>query len=944
MNELTRYILWMVVGIMVVRNNITKTAVKMKKGSEWNIWDLHVHTPASLVHHYEAGADCDVWEQYIRDLESLPKEVKVLGINDYLFIDGYKKVLEYKAQGRLQNIELILPVVEFRLSQFGGNKQFSRVNFHVIFSNEVDADVILAQFLSALQNKYQLSPEYDSMSWGGVITKENLEDLGRRIIASVPENQKANYGSELMEGFNNLNLSYKDIMEVLGHAPQYFEGKYLTAIGKTEWADIKWNDNTIAEKKNIINSVDFVFTASESVDGYSAALKSLTESKVNNRLLDCSDAHRNSTSTDKDRIGNCHCWIKAETTFEGLKQVLYEPEERMAVSQLPPQMKNSYQIIDRVELEEAGFWNDVIEINPNLNTIIGGRATGKSTLLKAIASKQANVKLKEEDDFVSKHLTGVKVIWADGNEHPENQIDFFHQSYMHELAEDKDALNNVLKGIIAEKDEQHILSTYESNNNQLKGQLARDILSIFQNRELIKGTTTKIRDKGNKNGITKEVGELKTKLLELSKGAAMSDAELTQYQQQSEQIAGKEKQIVTATHDVSLLKASLQYSVVNGEYIRVSGLDGLEYGENKTRVHSTFKTLQTKAGTAWKTYIEQTIKTTEEAIEKLKTEIAAVKDSDLFKKGLKFYADNKEIGDLKTKIEEEEKKITEIELLEKELQQQKAEESRLFEAIITNHLSYFANTQQVIDNLKFETEGLLISTQRRLRQNDLNGFLENALNQRSGERQQYLADLELGYATNTETTIRDFLKRSLDGEIVLKNYNEIQQVVTRLLSENWFVIDYELFYQNDTFAQMSSGKQAFVILKLLLDFSDKKNPILIDQPEDSLDNRAIFNELVTYIIRKKKERQIILVTHNPNVVVSSDTENVIVANQQGNDSKNDNGCRFQYVSGALENNKPKDKDCEYVLQSQGIREHVCEILEGGKAAFIKREQKYGFRH
>ena len=60
--------------------------------------------------------------------------------------------------------------------------------------------------------------------------------------------------------------------------------------------------------------------------------------------------------------------------------------------------------------------------------------------------------------------------------------------------------------------------------------------------------------------------------------------------------------------------------------------------------------------------------------------------------------------------------------------------------------------------------------------------------------------------------------------------------------------------------------------------------------------------------------------------------------------KNDNGCRFQYVSGALENNKPKDKDCEYVLQSQGIREHVCEILEGGKAAFIKREQKYGFRH
>lgn len=914
------------------------------KGSIWNIWDLHVHTPASIVNHYTAGSDCDVWENYIRDLEALPKEVKVLGINDYLFIDGYKKVLKYKEQGRLQNIDLILPVVEFRLSQFGGNRLFSRVNFHVIFSNEVNADVIQAQFLNALQNKYHLSPEFDSITWGGVITKENLADLGRRIIASVPEEEKANYGSDIIEGFNNLNLSYKDILEVLNNAPQYFEGKYLTAIGKTEWADIKWTESSIAEKKNIINSVDFVFTAAETVDGYNNAFENLVNSNVNSRLLDCSDAHRNSCSTDKDRIGNCHCWIKAETSFEGLKQVLYEPDERKSVSILRPQMKNSYQVIDRVELDETGFWNNTIQINPNLNTIIGGRATGKSTLLKAIAAKQVNIRLKEEDSFVSKHLSGVKVIWADGEEHPENQIDFFNQSYMHELAEDKDALNDVLKGIIVEKDEQHVLSTYETSNNQLKGQLTRDILALFQNRELIKSTITKIREKGNKEGIKTGVADLKSKMMELSKGALMTDEDLLQYQKQSDSIAEKDKSIATASHDITLLKSSTQYTIVNGEYLRTSGLDALEYGENLTQVQSQFSSFQNRVATEWTTFIEQVIKASEESVEKLKKEISEIKESELFKKGLKFYADNKEIGDLKTKIEEEEKKITEIELLEKELQQQKAEESRLFEAIITNHLSYFANTQQVIDNLKFETEGLLISTQRRLRQNDLNGFLENALNQRSGERQQYLADLELGYANNTETTIRDFLKRSLDGEIVLKNYNEIQQVVTRLLSENWFVMDYELFYQNDTFAQMSSGKQAFVILKLLLDFSDKKNPILIDQPEDSLDNRAIFNELVTYIIRKKKERQIILVTHNPNVVVSSDTENVIVANQQGNDSKNDNGCRFQYVSGALENNKPKDKDCEYVLQSQGIREHVCEILEGGKAAFIKREQKYGFRH
>ena len=113
------------------------------------------------------------------------------------------------------------------------------------------------------------------------------------------------------------------------------------------------------------------------------------------------------------------------------------------------------------------------------------------------------------------------------------------------------------------------------------------------------------------------------------------------------------------------------------------------------------------------------------------------------------------------------------------------------------------------------------------------------------------------------------------------------------------------------------------------------------QPKPTITLNA--QKLTATGIRKKKERQIILVTHNPNVVVSSDTENVIVANQQGNDSKNDNGCRFQYVSGALENTAPHDTKCEYILKSQGIREHVCEILEGGKDAFIKREQKYGFR-
>lgn len=917
------------------------TTNKYPRGSEWHIWDLHVHTPASIVNHYEAGNDCDVWENYIRDLEKLPDDIKVLGINDYLFVDGYKKVIEYKKAGRLKNIDLILPVVEFRLAQFGGNKQFSRINFHVIFSDQLDADIIQSQFLNALSTKYQISPEHSSLVWGGLITEDNLRKLGRQIIDSVPEEEKANYRSDLVEGFNNLNFNYRDIKNILESAPQFFEGKYLTAIGKTEWEDIKWNDNSIAEKKNIINSVDFVFTAAETVDAYFAGLEKLTDGGVNNLLLDCSDAHYNSTSADKDRIGNCHCWVKAETTFEGLRQVLYEPNERKTVSLMTPQNKNTYQIIDHVELDEAGFWNDEIPLNPNLNTIIGGRATGKSTLLKAMAAKQSNVKLKEEDDFVRQHLNGIKVVWADGAEHPENQIDFFRQSYMYDLAENEDEFNAVLKGIISDKDEQHIISTYESLNSKLKAQLAHDILAIFQNRTTILALEEKIRNKGNKAGIANEIATLKSKLQELSKGASLSEEELNQCQSFSEQISQKETQIAKANRDLSVFAKSSSWPLLNDEYLRQTGLDGLEYSNNQALVQEHFNNLVSRANTEWNIIIQQLIKTTTDSISTLNNEITQIKDLETYKKGQKFYSDNKEIGDLKVKIQEEEKKIQEIEAFEKEQKQAKDEEIRLFEAIVKNHINYKTNAQNVVDSLHFEADELKISAKQRLCKKEMSGFLDNTFNIRSYERQEYLRTIESNYENETESVVREFLGKALNNDIALKNYNEIQQVATRFLSENWFMIDYELQYQNDTFQQMSSGKQAFVILKLLLDFSDKKNPILIDQPEDSLDNRAIYNELVTYILRKKKQRQIILVTHNPNVVVSADSENVIVANQQGNDSQNENACRFQYVNGALENTRIKDKDCNYILKSQGIREHVCEILEGGVEAFKKREQKYG---
>jgi hypothetical protein len=98
--------------------------------------------------------------------------------------------------------------------------------------------------------------------------------------------------------------------------------------------------------------------------------------------------------------------------------------------------------------------------------------------------------------------------------------------------------------------------------------------------------------------------------------------------------------------------------------------------------------------------------------------------------------------------------------------------------------------------------------------------------------------------------------------------------------------------------------------------------------------------LNNFIKRKKLDRQIIIVSHNANLVVSTDSEEVIVANQRGENKGGENAkYRFEYVTGALEN-KFEDATQTGILYKKGIRNHVCEVLEGGEEAFKKREQKY----
>jgi len=121
------------------------------------------------------------------------------------------------------------------------------------------------------------------------------------------------------------------------------------------------------------------------------------------------------------------------------------------------------------------------------------------------------------------------------------------------------------------------------------------------------------------------------------------------------------------------------------------------------------------------------------------------------------------------------------------------------------------------------------------------------------------------------------------------------------------------------FSQLSLGQQQAILLSILL-FSDRNTPLIIDQPEDNLDNEFIYRTLVRNLRRVKERRQVIIVTHNANIAVLGDAELIIPLK-----STNDRGAIVK--PGSIDNSETRDL--------------ACEILEGGKQAFLKRKEIYG---
>lgn len=172
----------------------------------------------------------------------------------------------------------------------------------------------------------------------------------------------------------------------------------------------------------------------------------------------------------------------------------------------------------------------------------------------------------------------------------------------------------------------------------------------------------------------------------------------------------------------------------------------------------------------------------------------------------------------------------------------------------------------------------------------------------------------------------DFLAKY--GNVAVKGLAagvKVEEFGRWLFSTDHIKVEYGLHYEDVPLELLSPGTRGVVLLTLFLtlDLHDDR-PLVIDQPEENLDPNTVFSELVPYFRKAAERRQVIVVTHNANLVVNTDSDQVIVASSERKEA----GAlpSLVYIADGLEESK--------------IREKVCSILEGGTEAFRRRALRY----
>jgi hypothetical protein len=459
------------------------------RGSRWRKCDFHIHTPFSELDN-SFGSDFDTYVQRVFK-KAIEKNIDVIGITDYFSIDGYKKIkTEYLSNneklktlfsseeiGKIKNI-LILPNIEFRLNKIvqivkiAGDttkKENGRINFHVIFSDEISLKTIEEHFLHDIDFIYEAEPnEKDKRK---KLKLDNLIELGKRIKAEQPDI----LGTDAQVGMTHAVVNDEQIVEILT-SNNDFKDKYLIVVPSDEdLSEIQWKSQDGLTRKILISRAHALLSSNPNTIQFGLGEKTtnseefITEFKSLKPCIWGSDAHgyENLFEPAKER----YCWVKADPTFEGIRQILYEPKDRVYIGKFPTlyeRIKNSRNnyidslVINKIQGYDSkkGIWFDNFKLNFGfeLIAIIGNKGKGKSAIADILGLMgNAHVERKDfsflkNDKFCQKGYAEnftATLKWLDGTESEKkltDNIDFTNiervkyipQSYLEKLCNNED--------------------------------------------------------------------------------------------------------------------------------------------------------------------------------------------------------------------------------------------------------------------------------------------------------------------------------------------------------------------------------------------------------------------------------------------------------------------------------------------------------------------------
>lgn len=919
------------------------------KGARWHKCDLHLHTPASNCFR-DKKVSAEQWVQAALDCQL--DCVAVTDHNTGAWIDLIKKAAEGKPL-------VVYPGVEITCDT-------TKIHLLVIFDRDKDTQYI-SDFL------IELGIRRDDFAKDGVYVKKTCIEVIKFAIDKGAVVIPAH-----IDEYNGISQISAAALKELYALP--FGGvQYVYQPFAEMKKQVDVTDDVIADY-NRKYGFDENIVISEAVikSHYKAVAEAIKSEKS---LLCFSDNPESEGSSHHgiNGIGKCYTWIKMDSnpSLESLRQSLMIPTycRSSFTSPFIPYKEPSLWIksieIATTTLNERGK-SLVVDFNPQFTAVIGGRGSGKSSLFRLIRGVLSDnldikdledIKQDQEDFFKTADarkgiLTNDTTITIELVRDAElHRIIYRHAARTKEVQIFNDVENewntiedpNYLDFFKAELYSQKQIFAISKYPNALRERIDfgnQEIAKLKEERkELIARYKTMQATYREYQANQSIIQKLETEKADLDRKIKMlQDSGIAEEVTKLQEFENTHKYIEECFHQclsvLSLYEEANSSVNIDFKFDDANPYKDLfenTFGPLTDRFHS-FKNAIDTSILDLKHYMDDAYKSLQESQfeqdwNAIKKEVETKKE-ELEKQGIDDYSNYKKYTDQKNVIEIElarrNQQVNELEKISEELNNVKNRVLTISTEISNARMqcvSRFSTPKVQIQVRKFEDEIDFVKRFREIIQKNTgydNG-IKLIVNYCFGQGKRYSEKYKEVCSDFTEIRKGNNSSLGFDGYMrnLIKGLSDDQWAeVLLLIPEDQIDVLYKPngAKQFRSIVNASAGQKTTAILSYILSMGEQ--PLLLDQPEDDLDNRLISDLIVEKIKAIKEQRQIIVITHNANIPVNGDAEYVI--------SMDSNSRHIRLSS-------------DGTIDNDSIKKDVCAVMEGGEQAFIRRAKKYNIK-